>query len=131
MLVGVLGALAQDEMKRILSFHIVGQIGYMIFGLGLFTVAGVTAVVFYIIQTILVKTNLFLVAALVDRRAGSSRLSQVGGLVRSAPMVAFFFALPALSLAGIPPSSGFVGKLALLDAGVPSRSGRSSSSRSS
>ncbi len=118
MLVGVLGALAQDEMKRIFSFHIIGQIGYMIFGLGLFTVAGVTAVVFYIIQTILVKTNLFLVAALVDRRAGSSRMSQIGGLVRTAPMVAAFFALPALSLAGIPPSSGFVGKLALLDAGV-------------
>jgi multicomponent Na+:H+ antiporter subunit D len=118
MLVGVLGALAQDEMKRILSFHIVGQIGYMIFGLGLFTVAGITAVVFYIIQTILVKTNLFLVAALVDCHAGSSRLSQVGGLVRSAPMLAVFFAVPALSLAGLPPSSGFVGKLALLDAGV-------------
>ncbi len=118
MLVGVLGALAQDEMKRILSFHIVGQIGYMIFGLGLFTVAGISAVVFYIIQTILVKTNLFLVAGLVDRHAGSDRLSQVGGIVRTAPVIAAFFALPALSLAGIPPSSGFVGKFALLDAGV-------------
>ncbi len=118
MLVGVVGALAQDEIKRILSFHIVGQIGYMIFGLGLLSVAGVTAVVFYIIQTVLVKTNLFLVAGLVDRHAGSSRLSEIGGLVRTAPVIAAFFALPALSLAGIPPSSGFVGKLALLDAGV-------------
>lgn len=118
MLVGVLGALAQDELKRLLSFHIVGQIGYMIFGLGLFTVAGVSAVVFYIVQTILVKTNLFLVAGLVDRHAGSSRISRVGGIVRSAPVIAVFFAVPALSLAGLPPSSGFAGKFALLDAGA-------------
>ena len=118
MLVGVLGALAQDDLKRLLSFHIVGQIGYMIFGLGLFTVAGVTAVVFYIVQTILVKTNLFLVAGLIDRHAGSSRISTVGGIVRSAPIIAVLFAVPALSLAGLPPSSGFAGKFALIDAGI-------------
>ncbi len=118
MLVGVLGALAQDDLKRLLSFHIIGQIGYMIFGLGLFTVAGVSAVVFYIVQTILVKTNLFLVAGLIDRHAGSSRLSRVGGLVRSAPVIAFCFAVPALSLAGLPPSSGFAGKFALISAGL-------------
>jgi multicomponent Na+:H+ antiporter subunit D len=121
MVVGVLGALAQDDIKRLLSFHIVGQIGYMIFGLGLFTVAGVSAVVFYIVQTILVKTNLFLVAGLVERHAGSSRISQVGGIVRSAPVIAIFFAVPAMSLAGLPPSSGFVGKFALIDAGVASK----------
>ncbi|WP_040491283.1 proton-conducting transporter transmembrane domain-containing protein, partial [Ilumatobacter nonamiensis] len=120
MLVGVLGALAQDDLKRVLSFHIVGQIGYMIFGLGLFTVAGVSAVVFYIVQTILVKTNLFLVAGLIDRHFGTSRISRVGGVVRSAPIIAALFAVPALSLAGLPPSSGFAGKFALLDAGADS-----------
>ncbi|MFK7917999.1 MAG: Na+/H+ antiporter subunit D [Ilumatobacter sp.] len=118
MVVGVLGALAQDDLKRLLSFHIIGQIGYMIFGLGLFTVAGISAVVFYIVQTILVKTNLFLVAGLMDRHAGSSRLSRVGGIARSAPVIALCFAVPALSLAGLPPSSGFAGKFALIDAGV-------------
>ncbi len=118
MIVGVLGALAQDDLKRLLSFHIIGQIGYMIFGLGLFTVAGVSAVVFYIVQTILVKTNLFLVAGLIDRHAGSDRISQVGGLVRSAPIIAVLFAVPALSIAGLPPSSGFAGKFALIDAGA-------------
>lgn len=120
MVVGVLGALAQDDLKRLLSFHIVGQIGYMIFGLGLFTVAGISAVVFYIVQTILVKTNLFLVAGLIDRHTGTSRISRVGGVVRSAPIIAVFFAVPALSLAGLPPSSGFAGKFALIDAGVTS-----------
>ncbi len=118
MLIGVLGAIAQDDLKRLFSFHIIGQVGYMIFGLGLFTLAGITAVVFYIGQTIIVKVNLFLVAGLVDRHAGAGRLSTTGGLARSAPFIAACFALPALSLAGLPPSSGFAGKFALVDAGV-------------
>ena len=122
MVVGVLGAIAQDDMKRILAFHIISQIGYMIFGLGLFTVAGVAGAVFYIVHHIIVKTALFLVAGLVSRRAGSSRLSEVGGLVRSAPVIALLFAVPALSLAGLPPFSGFLAKFALADAGVAAES---------
>ena len=118
MIVGVIGAIAQDDMKRILAFHIISQIGYMIMGLGLFTVVGVAAAVFYVIHHIVVKTALFLVAGLVDHRAGSSRLSSVGGLVRSAPVIAALFAVPALSLAGLPPFSGFLAKFALVDAGL-------------
>ena len=118
MAVGVLGAIAQDDMKRILAFHIISQIGYMIFGFGLYTLAGLAGAVFYIVHHIVVKTALFLVAALVSRRAGSSRLSEVGGLVRDAPLVAVLFAVPAMSLAGLPPFSGFVAKFALVDAGV-------------
>jgi multicomponent Na+:H+ antiporter subunit D len=118
MVVGVLGAIAQDDMKRILAFHIISQIGYMIFGLGLFTIAGIAGAILYIVHNMLVKTALLLVAVMVERRAGSSRLSEVGGLVRSAPFVAALFALPALSLAGIPPLSGFLGKLMLIDAGL-------------
>ena len=122
MVVGVLGAIAQDDMKRILAFHIISQIGYMIFGLGLFTIAGVAGAILYIVHNMIVKTALLLVAVMVERRAGSSRLSEVGGLVRSAPLIAALFALPALSLAGIPPLSGFLGKLMLIDAGLGARS---------
>lgn len=118
MVVGVIGAIAQDDMKRILAFHIISQIGYMILGLGLFTVAGLAGAVFYVIHHIIVKTALFLVAGLVDRRAGSSRLSEIGGLVRSAPLIAGLFLVPALSLAGLPPFSGFLAKFALVDAGA-------------
>ena len=120
MVVGVLGAISQDDMKRILAFHIISQIGYMIFGLGLFTVAGLAGAVFYIVHHIIVKTALFLVAGLVSHRAGSNRLSEVGGLVRDAPVIAVLFAVPALSLAGLPPFSGFLAKFALVDAGVAS-----------
>jgi multicomponent Na+:H+ antiporter subunit D len=118
MVAGVLGALAQDDLRRMLSFHIVSHIGYMIFGLALFTLAGVAGAVFYVVHHIVVKTSLFLVAGLVERRAGSDRLSRIGGLVRSAPMIAVLFALPALSIAGLPPFSGFVGKFALVGSGI-------------
>ena len=120
MLVGVLGALAQDDIKRMLSFHIVSHIGFMIFGLALFTLAGVAGAVFYVVHHIVVKTALFLVAGLVEHRAGTGRLSQIGGLVRTAPTIAVLFALSALSIAGLPPFSGFVAKFALVDAGIGS-----------
>ncbi|MFK8023127.1 MAG: proton-conducting transporter membrane subunit [Ilumatobacter sp.] len=122
MIVGVLGALAQDDMKRILSFHIVSQIGYMMMGLGLFSVAGVAGAIIFVVHQIPVKTVLFLVAAMVETDRGSSALSKLGGLVSQRPWLAAAFALPALSLAGLPPFSGFVAKLALVDAGVAASS---------
>jgi multicomponent Na+:H+ antiporter subunit D len=120
MVVGVLGAIAQDDVKRILSFHIISQIGYMIFGLGLFTVAGVAGAVLFIVHQIPVKTALFMTGGLIERAGGASKLSRIGGLVHRTPVIAVLFLIPALSLAGIPPLSGFVGKLALIEAGVDS-----------
>jgi multicomponent Na+:H+ antiporter subunit D len=118
MLVGVLGAIAQNDIKRILSFHIVSQIGYMIMGLGFFTVAGLAGAVFFVVHQIIVKTTLFLAGGLVEHRAGTGNLDRLGGLVRTAPVAAVLFLVSALSLAGIPPLSGFVGKFALIDAGL-------------
>jgi len=118
MMVGVAGALAQDDVKRILSFHIVSQIGYMLMGLGLFSVAGVAGAVLFLVHQIPVKTVLFLVGGLIEEDQGTSALDRSGGLAARRPIVALLFALPALSLAGLPPFSGFVAKLALIDAGI-------------
>ena len=120
MIVGVLGAIAQDDMKRILSFHIISQIGYMLFGLGLYTVSGIAAAVFFIIHQIPVKTVLFLVNGLVETVTGTAALHRLGGLLRRSPFIAAMFLLGALSLAGIPPLSGFFGKVALVQAGFES-----------
>jgi multicomponent Na+:H+ antiporter subunit D len=116
MVIGVIGAIAQYDMKRILSFHIVSQIGYMVMGLGLFTIAGVAGAVFFIVHQVIVKTSLFLTGGLVEHVGGSSRLNRVGGMLATAPMLAVLFLVPALSLAGFPPLSGFIGKFALFDA---------------
>ena len=123
MVVGVLGAIAQDDVKRILSFHIVSHVGFMVMGLGFFTVAGLGGAVFYIVHHIVVMTTLFLTGGLIEHVGGSSRLSRVGGLVTGAPVVAVLFLVPALSLAGVPPFSGFVAKLGLLQAGVSASHG--------
>ena len=118
MLVGILGAIPQDDLKRILSFTIVSHIGYMIFGLGLASVAGLTGAVLYTVHHIVVQTTLFLAGGLVERRMATGSLHQLSGLLHLAPFTALLFLLPALNLAGIPPFSGFVAKLALVQAGV-------------
>ena len=126
MVTGVLGAAAQHEFRRILSFHIISQIGYMIMGLGLAGLAGSHAVarlalagsIFYIMHHIIVKTNLFLVSGVAQRMCGTLELKQLGGLYRAFPALAVLFLIPAMSLAGMPPLSGFFAKLALVQAGL-------------
>jgi multicomponent Na+:H+ antiporter subunit D len=120
MTVGVLGAIAQNNVRRILSFHIISQIGYMIMGLGLFTVAGLAGGIFYVIHHIVVKTALLMIGGGIEYLNGSGQLKELGGQLRLRPWFALLFLLAALSLAGIPPLSGFFSKLSLLLAAVSS-----------
>lgn len=117
MIVGVLGAISHSDMKRILSFHIVSQIGYMVLGIALGTQAAIAATVLFLVHQIPVKTSLFLVQGIVERETGTSDFSDVGGMARRSGALAALFMLPALSLAGLPPFSGFIGKFALVRAG--------------
>ena len=122
MLTGVMGAVVQNDMRRILSFHIISQIGYMVAGLALFGLASdpqvrvlaLAAAVFYIVHHIVVKTNLFLVSGVVDRLQGTFSLKSLGGLYRTRPGLALCFAVPAMALVGVPPLSGFFAKLAII-----------------
>ncbi len=118
MLTGVLGAAAQYDMRRLLSFHIVSQIGYLLMGLGLFTAAGLASTVFFMAHVVSAKSALFLTAEIVKRVTGSYDLRRIGGLFRTRPGLALLFIFPALSLAGLPPLAGFFGKLGLISAGL-------------
>jgi multicomponent Na+:H+ antiporter subunit D len=118
MVIGVLGAIAQSDMKRILSFHIISQIGYMIMGVALGGVAAISATIFYMLHHIPVKTSLFLVEGIVERDTGSSTLERVSGLARGSGPLAVLFLIPAFSLAGLPPFSGFIGKLGVVAEGL-------------
>lgn len=118
MLTGVLGAAAQFEFRRILSFHIVSQIGYMLLGLALYTPLALIGGVFYIMHHIIVKTNLFLISGIAHRLLGTYDLKKLGGLYKSKPFLSILFLIPALSLAGIPPLSGFFAKFIVIRAGV-------------
>lgn len=117
MIIGVLGAMSHMEMKRILSFHIVSQIGYMVMGLGIGTPAALAATVFFLLHQIPVKTALFLVQGIIERHTGTTAFDDIGGLARRSGVLAALFLLPALSLAGLPPFSGFLGKYALVESG--------------
>ena len=118
MITGVLGAVAQNEFRRILSFHIISQIGYMIMGLGIFTRLALAASIFYVLHHIVVKANLFFVSGVVYRIRGTYDLKRLGGMQKLSPLLAVLFLIPAMSLAGIPPLSGFFAKLGLLRAGL-------------
>ncbi len=118
MVVGVLGAAAQSDMRKILSFHIVSQIGYMILGLALLTPLAIVGAVFYLVHHIVVKANLFLIAGVAQRIAGGTELSRIGGLYKSAPLLAVLFVVPAFSLSGFPPLSGFWAKFLLVKAAL-------------
>jgi multicomponent Na+:H+ antiporter subunit D len=117
MIIGLLGAISHTHMKRILSFHIVSQIGYMVMGIGIATELAIAATIFYLIHQIPVKASLFLVEGIVEHETGSSSFDKVGGLLRRSGTLAFLFLAPALSLAGLPPFSGFLAKLSLVQAG--------------
>jgi len=115
---GVLGAVSQNDFRRILSFHIVSQIGYMLMGLGLCTSLALAGSIFYIFHHIIVKTNLFLISGVAHRLQGTYELKRMGGLYAAYPGLAVLFLVAAFSLAGLPPLSGFWGKLLLIKAGL-------------
>ena len=118
MVTGVLGAAAMNDFRRILSFHIISQIGYMVLGLALYTPLGLMGAVFYLVHHIIVKANLFFVAGVAKRIAGSTDLVRIGGLYAHAPVLAFLFLIPAFSLAGFPPLSGFWAKYVVVKAAL-------------
>jgi len=118
MVVGILGALAQTDIKRMLSFTLVSHIGYMVFGLAVGSVIGIGSAVFYVVHHITVQTSLFLVTGLIERRGGTANMDRLGGLAKLSPILAVLYFIPAINLGGIPPFSGFLGKLGLLEAGA-------------
>ena len=116
MVTGVLGAAAQSDFRKILSFHIISQIGYMILGLALMTPLAIVGAVFYLVQHYIVIAILFLIAGIAKRLTGSTEVFQIGGLYKSSPFLAVLFLIPAFSLAGFPPLSGFWAKYIIVKA---------------
>lgn len=128
MTIGVLGAFAQPTIRRLLSFHIISQIGYMIMGLAialdpthLGASFGLAAAILFMVHNMLVKTALMMGGGVAELEMGSGSLASIGGLASRRPYLATIFFIAAFSLAGIPPSSGFAGKLSLIQATLDTR----------
>lgn len=120
MVVGVFGAAAQNDFRKILSFHIVSQIGYMLMGLAIGTPLAIAGALFFILHNVLVKTNLFFISGLVGHVSGTYSLKKLGGIFAQFPVIALVFAVSAFSLTGVPPLTGFWGKYMLAKAGFVS-----------
>ena len=120
MLVSVLAAIAQVDVRRLLAFHVVGQVAYLMLGLALATRQGSAAAIFYTVHTMLVQTGLFLSAGAIARAGGGYDLRGLGALIREHPRFSALFAILALSISGVPPLSGFWAKALVIDAALRS-----------
>lgn len=118
LLVGILGAVAQLDLKRMLSFILISHIGYLIFGISIGTEAGYAATTYYIVHHIIVQTTMFVAVGLIERHGGTTSITKLGGMLKTAPGIALISFIPMLNLGGIPPFSGFIGKVGLFTAGV-------------
>ncbi|GHC71931.1 cation:proton antiporter [Nocardiopsis terrae] len=118
MVIGVLGAVGENTTRSILVFHMISQIGYILLGVALFTELGLMAGIFYLIHHMIVKASLFLSTGAIEHTYGTGALDRLGGIAQREPLLALVFMGAALSLAGLPPFSGFVAKLTLVTAAV-------------
>lgn len=106
----VMMALVQHNYKRLLGFHAVSQVGYMILGFGLGSMIGIAAGLFHLINNAIYKSGLFLSAGCVEYRTGKNNLEDLGGLSKVMPVTFFASLIFAMSISGIPPFNGFASK---------------------
>jgi multicomponent Na+:H+ antiporter subunit D len=115
MVIGLVAALEERDFRRILSFNLVGHIGYTTASLALLGPAALAGAIFYVLHHIVVITNLFLVSGVLLQLRRSTDMARLGGLYRDQPVFSALAMIPMFSLAGVPPLSGFLGKLAIVE----------------
>lgn len=118
MVVGVLTATSQYDFRKILSFHIISQVGYVVIALAFFTLNGLAAAIFFLLHNMIAKTNTFLVAGWVHKHTGTLSLKSLGDVCRKNTFWGVLFFISAFSLAGFPPLSGFIGKYLVIKSGI-------------
>jgi len=109
-LAAVLMALVQHDLRKLLAFHAVSQVGYMVVGIGTGTVVGVLGGIFHMLNHAIYKACLFMGAGMVEREAKTTRLDRLGGLANAMPVTMTAMLVAALAISGIPPLNGFVSK---------------------
>jgi multicomponent Na+:H+ antiporter subunit D len=118
MIVGVIGAVGHWDVKKILAYNVVAAVGFIIFGLAILSTVSIAGAIFYLIHDMIIKALLFLLGGAMIGVAGTSYLKKMGGLIKYNPFLGWMFFISALALAGVPPLSGFVGKLMILQGGL-------------
>ncbi|ETA69159.1 MAG: multicomponent Na+:H+ antiporter subunit [Methanolobus sp.] len=116
--VGAISAVAQTDVKRLLAYSSVSQIGYVFLGISFGSIYGITAALVYLVNHAIAKSMLFLTSGGIIHHAGTRDMRKMGGMVDSAPLMSLMFLVGAMSIAGMPPLGGFIAKLSLFDAGI-------------
>lgn len=117
-LFAVMMALIQKDYKRLLSYHAISQVGYMILGIGTALPVGIIGGIFHMINNALYKSCLFLSGGSVEKQTGTTDLSKLGGLLSKMPITFTCFAIAAVSISGVPPFNGFFSKELIYDAAL-------------
>ena len=118
MIVGALGALAEPDIRRVISYTVVSGVGVMVGGLAIGTELALLGAVFYVVHSIIISAALFMAAGMIARAGGATRIADLSGLYKGAPYLAVAFLICGLSLAGVPPLAGFWPKVYLVQAGL-------------
>jgi multicomponent Na+:H+ antiporter subunit D len=114
---GAVGAIVQNNIRKIFSYLVICHIGYMIAGLGMMTEMAIAGAIFYLIHDIMVKTNLFMMSGVIYKIKANHNIRKLGDFYADHPKLSLLFAIPLFSLVGIPPLSGFWPKLSLISEG--------------
>ncbi|WLR49920.1 Na+/H+ antiporter subunit D [Bacillus tianshenii] len=114
MLFGVIGALSTHNIKLIVAYNIIPAVGFMMMGIGVFNETALAGTVYYLAHDMIVKGALFLLAGAIIKITGTSDLRKMGGLIHNHQLLGWLFLIACITLAGIPPFSGFIGKYLLL-----------------
>jgi multicomponent Na+:H+ antiporter subunit D len=117
-IIGAVSAVGQNDVKRLLAYSSVSQIGYIFLGVGMGTAYAIAASLVYLVNHAIAKSMLFLTSGEIIHHAGTRDMREMGGMVTSAPVVSGVFLIGAMSIAGLPPMGGFIAKFVLFDAGL-------------
>ena len=111
MIGGSIGAIAYNDIRKIVSYNVVIAVGFILVGLAVSTEVAIQGSIYYLIHDMIIKALLFLIAGTMIYLTGTARIENMSGLIRNYPLLGWLFFVTMLSLAGIPPLSGFIGKV--------------------
>ncbi|AXF57273.1 Na+/H+ antiporter subunit D [Salicibibacter kimchii] len=118
MILGGIGAVAYWDLRRILAYNVIIAVGFIMIGLAVFTETALAGSIYYLIHDMIVKALLFLLGGVMIGLTGTDQLREMSGMIRNHALLGWMFFLAAFALAGVPPLSGFIGKLLILDGAI-------------